>query len=228
MGIMMKALIICSEQAESNILSAILKQANLQILPSRNLQTAFEKWEEYLPDIIILGEYDPSDLEGLAQLRSETIVPIILLTERHSESELLSALENGVDLIISKPYNPRLFGHQIERLARRFNGIPLNTLPQFKFSDLSLDPNSRMIRLGDEKTHRLSHLEFRLLYTLINNAGRVLTADELVEKVWGYTGEGDSELVRKLVWRVRGKVEADPSNPKIILTIPSLGYKFNT
>ena len=88
-----------------------------------------------------------------------------------------------------------------------------------------IDPSTRTIQV-DEETKRLTQLEFRLLFTLMTHAGRVLPAETLVEYVWGYSGEGNRGLVRGLVQRLRSKVEPDPANPKYILTEPGLGYIF--
>jgi two-component system KDP operon response regulator KdpE len=92
---------------------------------------------------------------------------------------------------------------------------------------LTLDPTARTVKVGEEEAKRLTQLEFRLLYTLITQPGHIMPAENLVEHVWGYSGEGNRELVRGLVQRLRSKVEPDPRNPRFILTEPGVGYYFN-
>jgi DNA-binding response OmpR family regulator len=90
-----------------------------------------------------------------------------------------------------------------------------------------LDPATRTVQVADRPPHRLTHLEFRLLYTLMLHRGHIMSTENIVERVWGYTGRGDRELVRGLVRRLRAKVEPDPRSPTFIVTVPSVGYSFD-
>jgi DNA-binding response OmpR family regulator len=92
--------------------------------------------------------------------------------------------------------------------------------------DLVLDPATRTVEVSGRPSQRLTHLEFRLLYTLMMHQGQVIPTETLVERVWGYSGQGDRDLVRGLVSRLRAKVEVDARNPQYILTIPGVGYSF--
>jgi DNA-binding response OmpR family regulator len=91
---------------------------------------------------------------------------------------------------------------------------------------LSLDPATRTVQVVGQPPRRLTHLEFRLLYTLMVNRGQVLSTETIVEHVWGYTGQGDRDLVRGLIRRLRLKVELEPGKPVYILTVPGVGYSF--
>ena len=93
--------------------------------------------------------------------------------------------------------------------------------------DVVLDPSIRTVQVGDNPAKRLTQLEFRLLYTLMINVGQIIPTDQIVEHVWGYSGEGTRELVRGLVQRLRSKVEPVPRKPEYILTEPGIGYYFN-
>jgi DNA-binding response OmpR family regulator len=135
-------------------------------------------------------------------------------------------LEAGADLVVPRPFSARLLISQIKALSRRAGGIPLANLPTMNVADLTLDPATRTVHVSGRPSRRLTHLEFRLLYTLMIHRGQVLSTESIVEHVWGYTGQGDKDLVRGLVRRLRTKVELEPSNPQFILTVPGLGYAF--
>jgi DNA-binding response OmpR family regulator len=115
---------------------------------------------------------------------------------------------------------------QTRALLRRSGSVPLFSLPSLSLGGLTLDPATRTVEVSGHMSRRLTHLEFRLLYTLMINHGQVLPTDTIVERVWGYSGRGDRELVRGLISRLRTKVETDPRNPCYILTVPGVGYSF--
>jgi DNA-binding response OmpR family regulator len=135
-------------------------------------------------------------------------------------------LENGADLVVVRPFSARLLIAQIRALLRRIGGVPVFSLPTLSLSGLTLDPATRTVQVEGQSPRRLTHLEFRLLYTLMIHCGQVLPTDTIVERVWGYSGEGDRDLVRGLISRLRAKVEVDPHNPHYILTVPGIGYSF--
>jgi DNA-binding response OmpR family regulator len=115
---------------------------------------------------------------------------------------------------------------QIRAVLRRSGGVPFFSLPNLTQAGLMLDPSTRTVQVYDAPPNRLTHLEFRLLYTLMTHAGQILPPERIVESVWGYAGEGNRELVRGLVQRLRSKVEPDPRHPVFILTEPGIGYFF--
>ena len=105
--------------------------------------------------------------------------------------------------------------------------MPFFSLPVLSQSGVMIDPSTRTIQVEEGQSIRLTQLEFRLLFTLMTHAGRVVPTETLVEYVWGYSGEANRGLVRGLVQRLRGKIEPDSSKPRFILTEPGLGYQFN-
>jgi DNA-binding response OmpR family regulator len=132
----------------------------------------------------------------------------------------------GADEVVARPFSARLLITQVRALLRRAGGVPLFSLPTLSLAGLTLDPATRMVEFSSRPSKRLTHLEFRLLYTLMINRGQILPTDTIVERVWGYSGQGDRELVRGLISRLRAKVELDPRNPSYILTVPGVGYSF--
>ena len=130
------------------------------------------------------------------------------------------------NLVLIRPFSSRLLIAQIKALLRRAGGVPLFSLPTLSVAGLTLDPATRTVQVSGQPSRRLTHLEFRLLYTLMLHRGQVLSTETIVEQVWGYTGRGDKELVRGLVRRLRGKTEPEPHEPRFILTVPGVGYSF--
>jgi DNA-binding response OmpR family regulator len=104
--------------------------------------------------------------------------------------------------------------------------VPLLALPKLEVAGLALDPASRTVQVESHPIQRLTHLEFRLLYTLMTHQGQVLPTGIIVERVWGYSDRGDRELVRGLISRLRAKVELDPRRPRYVHTVAGVGYSF--
>jgi len=224
----MQALLFSPHVDEANVLQVILQQAGFMVRTARSLDQAIEAWPENPADLILIvltGEHSKS-LVQIKQLRAHTAVPILLIADLLPEDMFVSYLESGADLVVVRPYHVRGILAQIRTIMRRSGGIPLFSLPTLTQVDVHLNPSDRTVQVGDEDSKRLTHLEFRLLYTLMTHIGQIIPTEQIVEHVWGYTGEGNRELVRGLVQRLRSKVEPDPRKPRYILTEPGIGYKF--
>jgi DNA-binding response OmpR family regulator len=221
----MYALLLADEADERAVLSLVLQRAGLAVTSGDNLERALRVWPDRPADLILLALR--GELEGgVRTIRAETTVPVIAITDQADEDAQYELLEAGADLVAPRPFSARLLIAQVRALSRRAGGIPLANLPAMSSGDLTLDPATRTVRVGEHPPRRLTHLEFRLLYTLMIHRGQVLSSETIVEHVWGYTGQGDKDLVRGLVRRVRTKVEPEPSNPLYVVTIPGLGYAF--
>jgi DNA-binding response OmpR family regulator len=151
-----------------------------------------------------------------------------MLISRIEEDIHYRLLESGADLVVARPFGARLLIAQVRALLRRAGSVPLFSLPTLTIAGLALDPASRTVQIVGQSQKRLTHLEFRLLYTLMIHGGQILPIETIVEQVWGYNGRGDKELVRGLVRRLRTKVERDPRHPRYILTAPGVGYSFTS
>jgi DNA-binding response OmpR family regulator len=226
MALMMQALLFVSHQEESAVLSLVLQQAGFSVRTTNKLKPSVENWPENPVDLLCISlEDDHKDSTiAIKQIRGHTVVPIIVITDPQTESQEITLLEAGVDLIISRPYGVRLLLARIRALLRRTAGMPFHSLPSMTHGDLVLDPSNRTARVGEGDIQRLTQLEFRLLYTLMTYAGQIIPTENIVEQVWGYTGEGNRELVRGLVQRLRSKIEPDKRNPLYILTEKGIGY----
>jgi len=139
---------------------------------------------------------------------------------------MVELLESGVDFLINRPYGIRYLMAQITALMRRTAGTSFFHLPKLSQGGVVLDPSKRTVKVGNREPVHLTHLEFRLLHTLITHPGQVIPSENLVEYVWGYSGEGNRELVRGLVQRLRSKMEPNPRDPKYIQNELGVGYYF--
>jgi DNA-binding response OmpR family regulator len=166
-------------------------------------------------------------LSQVRTTRAETPVPLVLLTDPVEEELHFTLLETGADLVIFRPFSARLLIAQTQALMRRAGTVPLFSLPTLSQSGLTLDAANRTVEIDGRLSRRLTHLEFRLLYTLMTHRGQVLPSEVIVERVWGYSGRGDKELVRGLVSRLRAKIEPEPRSPRYIRTVPGVGYSFD-
>jgi len=222
----MQALLFTSDQEESAVLVLILQQAGFSVRTAKKLEPAVENWPETPVDLIFIALEDVQENSTIVihQLRGQTVVPIIVIADPLNEKDEISLLEAGVDLIVSRPYGVRLLLARIRALLRRTAGMPFHSLPTMTQGKLRLDPSNRTVKVGDAESQRLTQLEFRLLYTLMTYSGQIIPTENIVEQVWGYTGEGNRELVRGLVQRLRSKVEPDKRNPQYILTEKGIGY----
>ena len=214
---------------EAAVLQVVLQRAGFATQQVQELVKFIDIWAERPADFVLLafGPSQPLDARVVEMLRSQTMAPIFVIDDLFSEDQQVTLLEAGADLLISRPYSSRILIAQIRAIMRRSAGMPFFSLPILSQSGVLVDPSTRTIQVENRDEERLTQLEFRLLFTLMTHAGRVIPTETLVEHVWGFSGEGNRGLVRGLVQRLRSKVEPNPARPKYIITEPGLGYRFN-
>jgi DNA-binding response OmpR family regulator len=222
----MYAMLLAHNADERVILSLVLQRAGLAVTTASDLDRAMRTWLERPADLVMLALGD-EPLALVRRTRADTPVPLVMIVNPVEEGTHFSLLEAGADLVIPRPFSARLLIAQIQALMRRAGTVPLFSLPTLSQSGLTLDAVNRTLEISGRRSRRLTHLEFRLLYTLMTHRGQVLPAEVIVERVWGYSGRGDKELVRGLVSRLRAKVEPDPRRPYYIHTVPGVGYSFD-
>ena len=177
--------------------------------------------------MILLAIDEEHDLEAVTKtVRAATQAPLFIVSEIVPESAIAQALREGADVVATRPASPQLIAAQAIALLRRANAVPAFVLPNLDLGPINLDPSSRTVSVGETRPQRLTQLEFRLLYFLMTNRGQVLPTEVIVERVWGYTGEGNRDLVRGLVSRLRHKIEPNPEQPQFLETISGVGYRF--
>jgi DNA-binding response OmpR family regulator len=222
----MYALLVSRNPDETAILTLVLQRVGMSVHTINSAERAIENWTDRPADVIVLSlQGDP--LPHVRGLRSVTSVPLVLIADVAPEEALVALFDAGADSVILRPYSARLLVAKMRALMRRAGGVSLFSLPTLSLGGLTLDPATRTVQVAAQPTHRLTHLEFRLLYTLMLHRGHIMSTENIVERVWGYTGRGDRELVRGLVRRLRAKVEPDPRSPTFIVTVPSVGYSFD-
>ena len=224
----MEAILFSPHADESNVLQVILQQAGFMVRTSRGLDHAIEEWPENPADLIlaVLTDQHEKSLVQVKQLRAHTAVPILLISDLLVDDLFVNYLEAGADWVIMRPYSVRALLAQIRAVLRRSSGVPFFSLPILTQQEIELDPSNRTVKVSGGEPKRLTHLEFRLLYTLMTHVGQIIPTEQIVEHVWGYSGDGNRELVRGLVQRLRSKVEINPRQPQYIITEVGIGYFF--
>lgn len=222
----MQAMLVATDADEAAILSLVLKRTGLAVTTAPTLGLAMQKWVEHPADLIVLALREPDPQEQVWQVRTQAVAPLAMVVSPLDEDLHCTLLENGADLVVPRPFSARLLIAQLRVLLRRAAGMALPGLPRLSVAGLALDPANRTVTVENRPPRRLTHLEFRLLYTLMLHRGQVLPAETIVDQVWGYANPGDRELVRGLISRLRAKVEHNPRKPRYILTVPGVGYLF--
>ncbi|RMF01194.1 MAG: DNA-binding response regulator [Chloroflexi bacterium] len=223
----MYALLIADDSDDVALFSLALQRAGLSVTTGNNLERAMQSWLKRPADIVLvaLPQVEPHTI--IRRVRAEAHVPLIVAVDSLTDRLHAELLRQGADLVVALPTSLKLLIAQIGVLMRRTNTVPAFSLPTLGANGFSLDPTTRTVTVSDKPPQRLTHLEFRLLYTLMLNRGQVIPTETIVEHVWGYTGQGDRDLIRGLVSRLRAKVETDPRNPRWIVTTPGIGYAFS-
>ncbi len=223
----MQAILVTADADERDILTFVLRHAGLAVSASIDLEQVTATWLERPADLIVVaGETGKGLAKDIAALRGATEVPLILLLDDVGELAHVALVRTGVDLVLMRPVSPLLLAAYAQSVLRRAGAAAAFAVPTLDLHEIALDPTTRSVRLADAVPRRLTQLEFRLLYLLMTHRGQVLPTDLIVERVWGYSGEGDRDLVRGLISRLRKKIEADPDSPVYIQTVPGIGYLF--
>ncbi len=201
-----------------------LRAAGYEVVAAQDGREALDRFAAEKPDAVVLDIMLPI-LDGLAvcrTIRLESTVPILMLTARTDAFDVVAGLEAGADDYVRKPFElPELVARL--RVALRRAGTTETGGP-LRLGDLEIDEASHSVRRGDTDI-ALSHTEFRLLAELARRPGQVFTRELLLERVWGYDYLGDSRLVDVAVQRLRAKIETEPAQPELILTVRGVGYR---
>jgi len=222
----MKVLIVDDDLALADVVSFTMRRAGFEVIAAHDGQDALERWDAENPDLIILDLNLPK-LDGLKvcqRIRSQANTPIIILSVRGEEDDVVSGLEIGADDYIVKPFSPRQLVARAEAVLRRSSTTTISHGP-ITVGDLMLDPSRGEVQYNNQSLAKLTRLECRLLEILMINQGQVLPTDSLIDSVWGPSG-GDRIMLKQLVYRLRKKIEKNPSDPLYLKTISGIGYSF--
>ncbi len=203
-----RVLLICDRSDISNAWLVLLKERNLNAAVEKNAESvlAVENGEPF--DLIIIDIYNRQiDISKLCKdLRLKVIAPILLFAFVTSEADILEAYATGIDECVAKPVSPALFLCKINSWIRRSGTIPTGALNNVNAGDFHLDCTRRCIVSENGSQTPLTNLEFRLLYLLMSHPQQILETNDLIDSIWGYANEGDSNLLKNLVYRLRRKL----------------------
>jgi two-component system response regulator RegX3 len=229
---MQTILIVEDEESYVEALTVGLRREGFRVLVARDGAEAMTVFESGRPDLVLLDVMLPrvSGIDVCRHIRAlggaRGAVPIIMVTAKSGEIDTVVGLEVGADDYITKPYRLREVIARIRAVLRR---VPVREAEEYDealaIGDVHLDPASHEVTIRGAAVS-LPLKEFELLQLLLENAGRVLTRDVLIDRVWGPHYVGDTKTLDVHVKRLRAKLEADPANPTRLITIRGLGYKF--
>ena len=204
-----------------------LQQQKIDVILEQDPSNAMDSWPKVIPDLIVIDLNLPlrQILYVVKSLRSESIMPILVLLQNMNEDEILEVYNEGADECIVKPISSSLFIVKVKAWLRRSWTMPFETLEPLRVGQVQLYPSERTVQINGSEPVRLTNLELRAVISLMTRAGHTLSAEELIQQIWGYTAQGDRSTLKNIVYRVRRKIEADPAQPRIILTVGNAGYK---
>ena len=221
-------LVVDDEERMVRFIRLNLEHDGFQVTEAFNGQGAMDKLRQTLPDLILLDVMLP-DIDGfeiLRLVRENHDVPVIMLTAKGEEEDRIQGLELGADDYVTKPFSPRELVSRVKAVLRRTESSRGQTTELIEVDErLRIDFERREVWVDDELV-KLRPTEYRLLYHLVQNAGWVITHDQILAKVWGYEYRDEPHYVRLYVNYLRQKLEKDPANPEYILTERGVGYRF--
>jgi DNA-binding response OmpR family regulator len=220
----MKILIADDDRDLLVLIAFTLTQAGYLVVRAADGQTALRAFDAEAPDFVVLDINMPgaSGFQVCEAIRTKSRVPIMMLTVRGEEEDLVQALELGADDFLTKPFSPRTLLARIKALVRRAG---IESSAPLIAGRVRLDPEEHSVTIDGRVPVRLTKLELRLLQMLLSNAGRSVRSERLLAQVWGHRNAGDRQLLKQLVHRLRQKIETDPANPAILQTAAGSGYK---
>ncbi|NLE82902.1 MAG: response regulator transcription factor [Chloroflexi bacterium] len=223
-----RILVVDDEKGLAKIIRLNLEQDGFDVVEAYNGAQAMEKLRTTLPDLILLDVMMP-DMDGftvLKMVREIGSIPVIMLTAKGEEDDKIKGLELGADDYVTKPFSPRELTSRIRAVLRRGDFSRGEESGKIVVDDrLTIDFDRHEVWVEGELV-KLRPTEYRLLYHLVQNAGWVLTHDQILNKVWGYEYENEPHYVRLYINYLRKKLEVDPSDPQYILTERGIGYRF--
>ncbi|HEX7835407.1 MAG TPA: MtrAB system response regulator MtrA [Pseudolysinimonas sp.] len=218
-----RILVVDDDTAISEMIGIVLKAEGYEPQFAGDGAEAIELFKVMRPDLVLLDLMLPG-IDGIqvcAAIRADSGVPIIMLTAKGETTDVVRGLESGADDYVVKPFNPK---ELVARIKTRLRPVLPESADTVGIGDLTIDVQGHEVRRGSEKIN-LTPLEFQLLLALAVKPQQVFTREMLLEQVWGYHYKADTRLVNVHVQRLRAKVEHDPDNPRIVMTVRGVGYR---
>lgn len=201
-----------------------LMQAGFDICTAVDGESALQAFQQNSPDLVLLdiNMPEPNGLKVCREIRGRSPVPIMMLTVRDVEEDLIEAFDSGADDYVHKPFSPRALLARVRALIRRSE--PLDAAP-VTAGQLRLDPEQRSLQFGVAPPIRLTPLELKAMQLLMVTPGRTVTAEKLLLHLWGRATARERRTLKQLIYRLRHKIESDASTPEVLQTTPGAGYK---
>lgn len=220
-------LIVEDEQSYREALEFMLTREGFDVITAADGAEGLAAFDRRGADIVLLDVMMPglSGIEVCRRLRQRSSVPIIMVSARDAEIDKVVGLEIGADDYVTKPFSHRELVARVRAVLRRGQDADLLS-DVIEAGGVRMDVERHEVFVGGEPV-RLALKEFELLEMLLRNSGRVLTRGQLIDRVWGADYVGDTKTLDVHIKRLRGKIEADPGNPRVLVTVRGLGYKFN-
>jgi DNA-binding response OmpR family regulator len=219
----MKVIIVEDDLVLGEVVAFTLRREGFDIALFRDGTEALTKWRAELPHLILLDIELPG-ADGFTicrEIRKSSNVPIIMLTSRDNETDIVTGLQIGADDYIVKPFSPAQFIARVQSVIRRSSTAELPN--RLNVKNIKFDPQRHQVDINGREGIQLTQLESRLLETLLLNSGNVLTVNTLIERVWG-AGGADRTMLKQLIYRLRQKLETNPAEPEYIHAVPGVGY----
>ncbi len=218
-----RILVVDDDQALAEMLGIVLRKEDLDVAHCADGGRALAMFRDYRPDLVLLDVMLPTinGVEVCRQVRAESGVPIVMLTARTDSQDVVAGLEAGADDYVVKPFKPQ---ELLARVRARLRRVDRYREEELRIGDVVIDVSGHSVTRGGEVVP-LTPLEFDLLVALAGRPNQAFDRESLLEQVWGYRHAGDTRLVNVHVQRLRSKIERDPENPQIVLTVRGVGYK---
>ena len=215
-------MVVDDDQDLAEMLAIVLTGEGMEVDLVGRGDEVMEIFRATPPDLVLLDIMLPGidGIEVCKQIRAESMVPIVMLTAKGETADVVKGLEFGADDYIVKPFQP---GELIARIKTRLRRVPSSTAA-LNLGEVSIDFVAHEVK-RDGQVIALTRLEFDLLAALAREPGRVFTRDAVLSEVWGYRQTSDTRLVNVHVQRLRSKIERDPDNPELVLTVRGVGYR---
>lgn len=222
-----KIFVVCDQNDTAPVWGYVLSQRGLSVILETSIDKAVDRWSTEITDLVVIDTDVAHEdrMELYRRFRAVSVAPILLFLPSYHETQILDAYAAGVDEVVVKPISPAIFLAKIMAWTRRSWTVAVEGLNLVKAGKHRLDPSRRCMVNPDGLEIKLTNLEFRLLHLLMSRPGQVFSAEDMVESIWGGYGNGDQVLLKNVVYRLRRKIEADPSRP-VLLQTGQGGYSF--
>ena len=220
----MKVLVVDDDRELRELIVYVLREAGHATVEAQEGPEAIRLHASERPDLVILDVNLPGadGFEVCRAIRAAAPTPVMMLTVRGSEEDQVRGLDLGADDYLTKPFSPRTLLARVRALLRR-GGV--DRPGSLAAGEMLLDPDLQTVRVGAGEPVRLTNLEYRLLQLFVASPHRTVPPERVLRHVWGNRSTEDRQLLKQLIHRVRQKIEADPSEPRYLKTVPGVGYR---